>query len=213
MMIGIEQARRLYTDDDPVHGFEHVLRVWRLARQIGLTEGADMVVLEAAALLHDVARAEEETSGVCHAQAGAARAHDILSGQPPEQVEAVAEAIRTHRFRDNAIPQTLEARILYDADKLDAIGAIGVARAYAMGGKHGKPLWAEVSADYAGRGRAQGRGDAASEAHTPVHEFVFKLSRLQDTLFTDTARQIAAERHHYMSDFFARLGAEVKGER
>jgi uncharacterized protein len=211
-MISVEEARRFYIDDDPVHGFEHVLRVWRLARQIGLAEGANMAVLEAAALLHDVARADEESSGACHAQAGAARARDILRGQSPEQVEAVAGAICTHRFRDNAPPQTLEARILYDADKLDAIGAIGVARAYAMSGKHNKPLWAEVSAQYAERQRTQGRGDATSEGHTAVHEFVFKLSRLRDTLFTDTAKRIAAERHRFMSEFFARLNAEVKGE-
>jgi uncharacterized protein len=213
MMIEVEQARRFYTDDDPVHGFEHVLRVWRLARQIGQAEGADMAVLEAAALLHDVARADEETSGVCHAQAGAARARDILSGQPREQVEAVAEAIRTHRFRDNAAPQTLEARILYDADKLDAIGAIGVARAYAMSGKHNRPLWAEVSGWFAERPRTQGRGDATNEGHTAVHEFVFKLSRLRNMLFTDAAKRIAVERHRFMDEFFARLSAEVKGER
>jgi len=106
----------------------------------------------------------------------------------------------------------LEARILYDADKLDAIGAIGVARAYAMAGRHNQSLWAEVPVAYAQRQRLAGREDEKSAKHTPVHEFVFKLSRLQDTLFTATARKMAAERHRFMVAFFERLASEVKGE-
>ena len=120
--------------------------------------------------------------------------------------------IRTHRYRADAPPQTVEARVLYDADKLDAIGAIGVARAFAMAGQRNSALWAEVSEEYAQRQRSTGRGDAESAEHTPVHEFVFKLSRLQDTLCTATAKAIAAERHRFMVAFFQRLASEVKGE-
>ena len=211
-MISVEEARRLYPADDSAHGFAHVLRVWRLVQRIGPREGADMPLLEAAALLHDVARADEEAGGPCHAQAGAERARQILAACPAEQVEAVAEAIRTHRYRANLAPRTLEARILYDADKLDAIGAVGVARAFAIAGKHNHLLYAEVSADYAERQRQEGRGDAGNTAHTAVHEFVFKLSRLKDTLFTATAKEIATERHRFMVAFFERLASEVKGE-
>lgn len=212
MMISIEEARHLYPEGDAVHGFEHVLRVLQLARRIGAAEGADMEILEAAVLLHDVARADELAGGPCHALAGAERAREILRGHPAAKVEAVAEAIRTHRYRDNLMPHTLEGRILYDADKLDAIGAVGVARAYMMAGQQGKPLWAEVSEEYAQRGRDVGRGDAERAEHTAVHEFVFKLSRLKDTLFTATARELAEERHRFMAAFFERLALEVKGE-
>lgn len=212
MMISIEEARRYYPADDAVHGFDHVLRVLRLVQHIGPLEGADMEVLQAAALLHDIARADELAGGGCHALEGAKRARSILAGHPPERVEAVAEAIRTHRYRDEAKPTTLEARILYDADKLDAIGAVGVARAYAMAGRHGQRLWAEVAESYAARERLAGRGDADRDEHTPVHEFAFKLSRLKDTLFTATARRLAEERHRFMVAFFERLEQEIRGE-
>jgi uncharacterized protein len=205
MMITVEKASRLYPKDDTAHGFDHVLRVLRLAERIGQAEGADLEIVRAAALLHDVARPEEEDSGACHAQAGSKRAREILQGHPPEEVEVVAQAIATHRFREKSIPQTLEAQVLYDADKLDAMGAVGVARAYAISGQTRQRLWGPVPADY--QGEAQGTPE-----HTAVHEFVFKLSRLKETLFTPTARAIAEERHRYMVQFFSRLEKEVKGE-
>ena len=204
-MITVEEARKYYAGADAAHDFDHVLRVLALAERIGRAEGADMEVLRAAVLLHDVARAEEERTGVCHAKAGAQRAREILAGRPPQKVEAVAEAIAAHRFRDEVTPQSLEAKVLYDADKLDSIGAIGVARAYALAGKRGQRLWAPVPPDYNGE-------DADPNEHTPVHEFVFKLSRLKDTLFTTTARRIAEGRHRYMVAFFQRLEREVRGE-
>jgi uncharacterized protein len=205
MIITVEEARLLYLENDAAHDFDHVLRVLSLAERIGQAEGADLEIVQAAALLHDVARVEGKGTSACHARAGAQRAREILQGHPPEKVEAVARAIATHRFREKSIPQTLEAQILYDADKLDAIGAIGVARAYTVSGQKGRRLWGPVPADY--QGEAQGIPE-----HTAVHEFVFKLSRLKETLFTSTAKAIAEERHRYMVGFFARLEREVKGE-
>jgi uncharacterized protein len=211
-MITVEEARSHYPGKDAAHDFQHVLRVLRLAECIGRAEGADMQVLRAAALLHDVARVAEDAGGPCHAETGARRARDILAGQPKHRVEAVAHAIRTHRFRSSAAPRTLEARVLYDADKLDAIGAIGIARAYAIAGRCAQRLWAQVPADYAGRSIEAARRDVSDEHHTPVHEYRFKLSRLKDSLFTDSARSIAVGRHAFMVQFFARLEQEVMGE-
>ena len=204
-MITVEEASRLYLENDAAHDFDHVLRVLALAERIGQAEGADLEIVRAAVLLHDVARADEEGSGACHARAGAQQAREILQGHPPGKVEAVAQAIATHRFREKSTPQTLEAQVLFDADKLDAIGAVGVARAYAVSGQTRQRLWRPVPADY--QGEAQGTPE-----HTAVHEFVFKLSRLKETLFTATAKAIAEERHRYMVEFFARLEREVKGE-
>ena len=211
-MITIEDARSYYRGSDASHDFDHVLRVLRLAERIGGAEGANMEVLRAAVLLHDVARAEERWSGVCHAQAGANRARVILADHPPALVDAVADAIASHRFRGDAVPSTLEAQILYDADKLDAIGAIGTARAFAVAGARGSPLWGGVPEGYGDRQRVEGRADEFDQDHTPVHEFVFKLSRLRGTLFTETARRIGEERHAYMVGFFQRLEQEVAGE-
>jgi uncharacterized protein len=196
-MISIEEARSYYKGNDASHDFDHVLRVWALAERIGAAEGADMEVLRAAVLLHDVARARQDQTGLEHAAAGAAQARKILSAHPPHRVEAVARAIATHRFREQTPPDTLEAKILYDADKLDAIGAIGVARAFMYGARHGQRLWSD---------------GADSASYSPSQEFAVKLVRLKETLFTATARAIAEERHAFMVAFFERLEAEVRGE-
>ncbi len=198
-MLTIDQARTLYDSaGDSTHDFDHVLRVYRLAEHIGPTEGANMAVLLTATLLHDIARADQDAGVVAeHAAEGARRARQILAEQPPEFVEAVAHAIHAHRFRLERPPQTLEAKILYDADKLDAIGAVGIARAFAYGAHRGQRLW------------------AASHVaeHTAHKEFHVKLSKVKDTLFTGTALAMAAERHEFMVKFFEWMSAEVAGEK
>jgi uncharacterized protein len=213
-VISIEEAQRHYDEADSAHDFDHVLRVLRLAERIGVAEGADMEILRTAVLLHDIGRVDEIRDGVCHAQAGADKARQILADWPSDKLEAVAHAIATHRFRNDAAPQSLEAKILCDADKLDCIGATGVARAYAIAGLMGQRLWGKVKPEYLQvrwENKALARGDLSSN-HTPVHEFAFKLSRIKDTLFTMTAKEIAEERHRFMAQFFTRLEAEVKGE-
>ncbi len=205
-MITIDFARTLYDDRDPVHDFDHVLRVLALARRIGPAEGADMGIVETAVLLHDIQRAEEHDLEVDHAVAAAHYARDILSrlDPPPDAgfVDAVAHAIAAHRFRNTITPETLEAKVVFDADKLDAIGAIGVARAYAYSGMIRRKLWGEVPPGYAGD----------SPDHTAHHEFVYKLARIQDQMQTETGRALARERHIYMAEFFARLEQEIRGE-
>lgn len=204
-MITVERARQYYQANDVAHDFDHVLRVVALAERIASAEGAHAEVVRAAALLHDVARAEEALTGRSHAELGAERAGHILAGHPPEKVEAVCQAIATHRFRGDVAPQTLEAKVLYDADKLDSIGAVGIARAYLYGGLLKQRLWAEVRPGY------QTLGELPQE-HTPVHEFAFKLSRVKESLCTDTALRIGEARHAYMVEFFRRLERELSGE-
>jgi uncharacterized protein len=211
-MITVDFARTLYDDSDPVHDFDHVLRVLALARRIGQAEGADMTIVETAVLLHDIHRAHEDQQAhvlnsetADHALVAAERARHILRQIDPvpsdDFIEAVAHAIAAHRFRNRIEPQTLEARVVFDADKLDAIGAIGVARAYAYCGMTAQKLWGDVPPDYPGGG----------EHHTPHHEFVYKLSRIESRMQTATGRAIARERHAYMHEFFNRLKQEVSG--
>ena len=209
-MITIAEARRYYEGADAVHDFDHVLRVLALAERIGWAEGADLEVVRAAALLHDGGREQAEADGLDHAAFAADRAREILARWPSEKVEAVAHAIAAHRFRTGPEPATLEAQVLFDADKLDAIGAVGVARAFAYGGDRGQRLWAPIETVDVARWLEE--GDDPAE-HTPVHEFVVKLSRLKERLFTPTGRAIAEQRHAYMTAFFERLAAEVQGER
>lgn len=212
-MITVEFAHTLYDDSDPVHDFDHVLRVLALARHIAALEGADLAIVETAVLLHDIDRVGDETGGTLaldttdHALIAAAQARHLLSQQTPppapEFIDAVAHAIEAHRFRNTIEPATIEAKVVFDADKLDAIGAIGVARAYAYGARQGKKLWAEVAPDYAG-------GDPE---HTPVHEYIYKLSRIQDRMQTATGQALARERHAFMVAFFQQLEHEVRGEK
>jgi uncharacterized protein len=209
-VITIDEAHLLYGGADSVHDFDHVLRVLLLAERIGAAEGADPDIVRAAALLHDVGREIAEAQGRDHAAFAAERAYELLAGQPTARVEAVAHAIAAHRFRTKPDPATLEAQVLFDADKLDAIGAVGVARAFAYGGAHGQRLWAPLdSVDVA---RWAERGDDPHD-HTPVHEFLVKLSRLKDRLYTLAGRAIAEDRHAFMVAFFDQFDAEVQGRR
>jgi uncharacterized protein len=207
-VISVAEARRLYAGADAVHDFDHVLRVLRLAERIARAEGADLSIVRAATLLHDIGRGDGAAADADHAALGAMRAREILEGRPVEKVQAVAHAIAAHRFRTDPEPQTLEAKVLFDADKLDAIGAVGVARAFAYGGGQGQRLWAPI--ECVDRDRWEAEGDDLA-VHTPVHEFVVKLSRIRDHLFTPTARAIAADRHDTMVAFFERLSEEIQG--
>lgn len=206
-----DEARALYSAGDAAHDFDHVLRVTRLAVRIAAAEGANGEVVRLAALLHDAPVTQQsvaERRGGHHL-AAAHYAGALLAerGLEPQRVADVVHCIEAHRFRDRTVlPSTLEARCLYDADKLDSIGAIGVARAFAYGGAHGSRLWSEPWRD-APPDDAQPQGGD----YTPVHEFVYKLGRLQGTLYTATARAVAAERHRFMCLFYDQLDAEMQG--
>ncbi len=208
-MITIEFARTLYpADADSAHDFDHVLRVVTMADRIAEAEGADREVVRAAALLHDIGL-DEGRAG--HETSAANRATEILRAQGYAKAfcDNVAHAIEAHRFRSGPTPQTLEAKVLFDADKLDAIGAIGVARAFAFGAHRGQKLWGEVPPDYVDQMNGV---EADPRQHTAVHEFHVKLSKIKDRMFTATGKQIAAERHMFMVAFYEQLDREVRGE-
>jgi len=209
-MISVEDAQKYYSDTDTAHDFNHVLRVMKMGEHLAKIEGADMEIVHAAALLHDISRAEEDQSGQGdHAEMAAKRAREILlwRGIPPERADAVAQAIAAHRYRGSVQPQTLEAKILFDADKLDSIGAVGIARVYAIAGTLNQKLWSEPRED--GIATREQHGDSN---HTPVVEFMVKLRHVHTRVYTAAARHIAQERHDYMSQFFKRLGREMRAE-
>ncbi|MGB8644793.1 MAG: HD domain-containing protein [Anaerolineae bacterium] len=209
-MITIEQARTMYHEGDSAHDFEHILRVLRMAEKIAQAEGADLEIVRAAVLLHDVARADEDHGGIMvdHAELSAEWAHAFLldNGESPAFADRVADAIRAHRFRGTNTPGALEGQVLFDADKLDAIGAIGIARVFAVAGALHQKLYAETGGD------TTATRDQHNASHTPVAEFNVKLSKLRDRFHTATARKIAEERHRYMTEFFERLADEVRGD-
>ena len=168
------------------HGFDHTGRVVRLCEQLGAREGADMAVLIPAALFHDIARPLEEETGVPHEEEGARIAAAYLRSVrcPEDRIAAIAHAVRAHRYSTGIDPATLEARVLSDADKLDAMGAVGIARTFIRAGEHGG-----------------GIADATAHFHD-------KLLNLRDLMYTKTAREIAAERHALLIAFLAALEEE-----
>ncbi len=221
-MITIDFARSLYpAGADSAHDFDHVLRVVAMAEKIARAEGADVEIVRTAALLHDIGleegRAGHETSAANRAREilknlakGSVAQPDLASQPSPDFIEAVAHAIEAHRFRSGPTPRTLEAKVLFDADKLDAIGAIGVARAFAFGSYRGQKLWADVPLDYAD---PMNGVEADPRQHTAVHEFHVKLARIKDRMLTATGRAIAEERHAFMVTFYEQLDREVKGDK
>jgi len=208
-MLSVKQAQSYYPfPESTTHGFDHVLRVTALAERIARAEGADMEIVRTAALLHDIAAGGPSREK--HHLVGAERAREILlgMGRPAERVTAVAQCIRAHRFRtleDVPHPPSLEAQCVFDADKLDAIGAVGVARAFAYSAELGQPLWGTVSPEFKA-------GRQTGEPYTAHHEFYYKLLRIRDRLYTRTGQLVAAERHGYMVDFINRMARELTGE-
>lgn len=205
----LDQARAWYPADDPVHGFDHVLRVYGLAERLGQELGAELEIVRAAALLHDSAGAEPDGAGRAgHQQSSADFARAVLEreGWPTDRIEQVLHCIRAHRYRGDEPPESLEARVLFDADKLDVIGAFGVARTLGYAVQAGTPFFAEPSARFLATGERE-----AGEPHSAYHEYLFKLRNVRDRLHTEPARRIAAERVRILERFFDQLGDEARG--
>jgi uncharacterized protein len=185
-----------------------------MVEKLGLAEGADMEILRAAALLHDAqgsqtSGGDEGRSNHHHASSEFAQLILEAEGWPPDRIAAVQHCIQAHRFRDDTeTPQTLEAKILFDADKLDVIGAVGVARTIAYDVVVNQPIFAEPSPRFLESGDKE-----PGEAHSSYHEYFFKLIKIKDRLYTSTAQEIAIDRHRFMVEYFDRLAAEDRGEK
>jgi len=210
----IETARSWYPQNDPVHGFDHILRVYRMAERLAEAEGADIEIVRAAALLHDVESGQGATDNQQrkthhHSAADFARQTLQAEGWSEERIQAVEHCIRAHRFRDDREqPQTLEAKVLFDADKLDAIAAIGAVRSIAYAVMGGQSLHTPPSARFRQSGEKE-----PGEPHTPYREYLFKLSKLKDRMFTPSGRALAEERHRFLTAFFEQWQAELRAER
>ncbi len=211
-MPNIEEARTWYDQADPVHDFDHVLRVYRLAERLAEAEGADLEMVRAAALLHDARGSApgEEGARAGHHEASAVFAGQVLTskGWSEERIAAVQHCIRAHRFRSTEEPQTIEAKTLFDADKLDVLGAIGAARTIAYAALDGQPIYTQPSEQFIQTGEKE-----PGEPHSSYHEFLFKLRKVKDRLYTQTGRKMAEARERYLAEFYEQLGAEVRGER
>jgi uncharacterized protein len=209
----LDSVRRYYPENDPVHGFDHIQRVYRMAERLALLEGADFEIVRASALLHDAeggktSGGEAGRSNHQHDSARLARQVLLEEGWEESRIQQVEHCIRAHRFRDQREPPlTLEAQVLFDADKLDVIGAFGIARTIAFDVVVGQPIFALPSEKFLSHGEKE-----AGEPHSSYHEYLFKLSKIKDLLFTSSARSIAIGRSLFMDDFFEQMVSEYAGE-
>jgi uncharacterized protein len=189
------------------HDWEHTLRVHNLCMHIGEKEGADLEILSIAAYLHDIGRAHQDRSkgSVCHAEKGAEIAGNMLESYPIplEKKVNIIHCIKSHRYRNSHQPETLEAKVLFDADKLDAIGAVGIARAYLFAGEVGALLHNPDADPH--------KVKPYSKDDTGYREYRVKLSKIKDKMLTQEGKHMAQERHAFMETFFERFLKEHEG--
>jgi len=187
------------------HGPDHSERVYSMALALGRRLQARLDILGAAALLHDIGRRfESESKGkICHARKGAELSAEVLENLnfSTADIEQITHCIRSHRFRSNDKPETLEARILFDSDKLDSIGAIGIGRAFLFAGQIGARLH-DAEMDHA-------MTLSYTTEDTAYREFRVKLTRVAEQMLTPLGRQLAQRRHRFMEVFFDELNREI----
>lgn len=202
------ETERILGDAPGCHDFAHTLRVLHNAEEILAgephTDFEDLAV-RLAALLHDIARPEELNSGgrICHAKEGGNKAPALLRRlgcQDESLIAAVGHAVARHRYRGNDAPQTLAEKIVYDADKLDSIGAVGVGRAFHFAGRIGAKLHNTAEA-------ALG-APAYSAEDSAYREYLVKLRSVPERMLTGTGRRLASDRAAFMHEFFRRMNAE-----
>lgn len=193
---------------DSAHDMQHVERVVRMARQLAETEGASLAIVVPAAWLHDCVTLPKNAPNRHEASRLAAReavhflrsigySEDLLG----EIAHAIAHAIVAHSFSAGITPETLEAKVVQDADRLDAIGAIGVARCLLTGGALARPLYHPTDPFCQQR--------EPDDLSYTIDHFYRKLLKIGQTLHTEAARAEAAQRNAFMQAFLNQLGQEI----
>lgn len=201
------KAAEIYPPTDPSHDLLHVKRVVAMARHLAAAEGADEMVVVPAAYFHDfisVPKNDPRRAQASRLSADAACAWLGEIGYPAGYLPAIAHAIAAHSFSARIPAETLEAQIVQDADRLDAIGAIGIARMFTVTGLLGRQFYdpADVT--------AQGR--QLDDSRFGIDHFKVKLFGLVDTMHTQAARREGAKRLSWMQDFYNRLADEVQAK-
>lgn len=208
------EAKKYFKKASGCHDWTHVERVRALALKIGRKEKADLGILELAVLLHDICKTDElrHKGKFCHAEKGARMAKKFLQRHnvSSKLIREVMHCIIAHRTRNDVAPQTIEAKVLYDADKLDAIGAVGVARDFVGAGFIRTPLL--YTGKEKGAVKELKRRDYSKD-DTAILEYEIKLKHIKNKLLTKEGKHIGKERHNYMKKFFERFWQEVRAEK
>lgn len=200
-----DAARAALKDAKPAHDFLHVRRVTTNARRIAIREGADVQVVTAAAILHELVNLPKdhprssESGDLC-----AVAAHSLLTelGWPAPRIDAVCACIRDHSWSKGAAASSVEAAVLQDADRLDAIGAIGVARCMATSGELGRRLYNDNDPFCVER--------TPNDCDNALDHFFRKLLKIQAKLNTEEGRRLARQRTAFLHQFVEQLQQELQ---
>ena len=205
----IKEKVKPYYKDLGGHGFDHIERVYNLALTLAKNENdVDLDVIKLSCLLHDVARLKEDNKECLdHSEEGAKMAQKMLEEEdfPQDKIDHVKECIITHRYSKNRKPKTKEAKILQDADNLEALGAICIARVFVYNGFHRLPIYdpnIEPDKEYYG------------QETTAINHFYEKILKIKpETFHTTLAKKIAKERYNFIVTFLEQFKAEREGKK
>ena len=203
----LEYVKEFFKNDFSGHDYYHTLRVYNLSKYIAGFEKCNTKLVYLAALLHDV----DDYKLVGHEEESFHNAKSFLRSQGVSdgEIEQVCHIISQVSFKgkDTVIPDTIEGKIVQDADRLDALGAIGIGRTFAYGGNHNMPMHVpgvkfkeDMSAD-----------EYYKNTGTTINHFYEKLLKLKDLMNTETAREMAKHRHRFMQEFLEEFYGEWEG--
>ena len=202
-----EYVRAKFENEYSGHDWFHTLRVFKTATRIAEAEGADLVTVQLAALLHDVD--DRKLSPETYEDKANAREFLSENNFDSGRIEGICRIIGEISFAEGCVPSTLEGKCVQDADRLDAIGAIGIARAFAYGGNHNRLMYhPDVKPNL-----NMSKEEYVNSKSTTVNHFYEKLFKLTDMMNTETANSIARERDAYMKDFIAEFLNEWEGRK
>ena len=205
----LEYVKKVFENDYSGHDFFHILRVYKMATNIAIKEKADLKIVQLAALLHDVD--DIKLSPETHTNKDKARNFLTINNVSETNIETICQIIDeiSYRGNDSVVPKTLEGKCVQDADRLDAIGAIGIARAFAYGGNHNRVIYdPDITPNL-----NMGSEEYIKGKSTTINHFYEKLFKLKDLMNTDIAKIIAQQRENYMKDYINEFMNEWDGIR
>jgi uncharacterized protein len=199
------KVKKMLEGRDPAHDFYHIMRVYKNAKLIGRREGSNMDILLTAVLLHDlVVYPKGSNKSFKSSDESADLAENILLsyGYPQDQINHISSCIRAHSYSKRFVPESLEGRILQDADRLDALGAIGIARTFSVGGSQNRTFY-NANDPFCRSDRE------LDDIRWTLDHFQAKLLKLKDLMHTGTAKKIAQQRTKFMMLFIRQLQKEI----